>query len=278
MTQFASVSSFLTLGADVDQDAFRTWALAIEANIRDKLAATRNFYVSTSGNDANDGTVGAPWATLQKAADVVGALDTSVSAVIVNVADGTYAPVILKQPTGGGTVSWVGNIATPANVVISATGANAVIATGVRQIMRGFKITTLTAGDGLQVKDASILSLYEMEFGACAWAQKHILGNSILNEYGAQTISGGAILSYQCEDGGRVLGSSLAFTLTGTPAYSSQYAYAARNSSIFVPFYSYSGSVAGQRYSVVNGSTIQTFGGTLPGSTAGYADATSSYA
>jgi len=73
------------------------------------MASGTTYYVSTTGNDNNDGSSGSPWATLQKAVNTVVAGDT------VLVASGNYAgfrivdksgtagsPIILKSQTQGG--------------------------------------------------------------------------------------------------------------------------------------------------------------------------------
>ena len=52
------------------------------------------FYVSTTGNDSNPGTLNKPFATLQKAADSVVAGDS------VLVRTGTYAGLMIKNKSG----------------------------------------------------------------------------------------------------------------------------------------------------------------------------------
>jgi phage baseplate assembly protein W len=52
------------------------------------------YYVSTSGNDSNPGTIGSPWRTIQKAANTAAAGDT------VNVRGGTYAETIEVNVSG----------------------------------------------------------------------------------------------------------------------------------------------------------------------------------
>lgn len=47
-------------------------------------AAVADFYVATTGNDSNDGSIGSPWLTIQKAAD------TLVAGEIVDIRGGTY--------------------------------------------------------------------------------------------------------------------------------------------------------------------------------------------
>ncbi len=57
------------------------------------------FYVSTSGNDANPGTLSLPWRTVQKAADTLVAGDT------VLIRAGTYASTARITPRNSGTAS-----------------------------------------------------------------------------------------------------------------------------------------------------------------------------
>lgn len=58
------------------------------------------YYVSPSGNDSNNGLIGAPFKTIQKAADIVNPGDT------VIVKDGTYTESI-TQTRGGTANNWV---------------------------------------------------------------------------------------------------------------------------------------------------------------------------
>lgn len=72
-------------------------------SVREVLALAVEYFVATTGSDANPGTLAAPWLTLQKAADVVPAGSN------VNVRAGTYRPVgaldYVVQMTRSGTPS-----------------------------------------------------------------------------------------------------------------------------------------------------------------------------
>lgn len=65
----------------------------------------RNFYAATTGNDANPGTVGSPWRTVQHAADFlrVNVLPTASSDVVVNLAAGDYGTLALTALDSGPT-------------------------------------------------------------------------------------------------------------------------------------------------------------------------------
>lgn len=60
--------------------------------IQEMLGATTfTLYVATTGSDSNDGSVSAPFATLQKAFNVLMALGTMAGTRIINIAAGTYS-------------------------------------------------------------------------------------------------------------------------------------------------------------------------------------------
>jgi Protein of unknown function (DUF1565) len=59
------------------------------------------YYVSTSGSDNNAGTLGAPWRTIQKAANTVKAGDT------VQVRAGTYNEIVTMKTSGNATAGYI---------------------------------------------------------------------------------------------------------------------------------------------------------------------------
>jgi hypothetical protein len=59
------------------------------------------YYVSTSGNDSNAGTLAAPWRTIQKAANTVQPGDT------VQVRAGTYNEVVTLKTSGNSTQGYI---------------------------------------------------------------------------------------------------------------------------------------------------------------------------
>src|SRR4051794_7503829 len=105
-----------------------------------------SYYVSPAGSDAAAGTSTLPWATLQKAADTVGAGDT------VTVRAGTYASGFVlgwDAPTAGTSAAPITFQADPAGAVGSViiTGRNSKTADGVDLesgcdyiVIRGLKI------------------------------------------------------------------------------------------------------------------------------------------
>lgn len=138
--------------------------------IREKLSASRTYYVRTDGSDSNSGLVnssGGAFLTLQKAIDTVAALDIQTFNVTIQVADGTYtAGVLVSGPwVGSGTVTLTGNTGTPANCVISAAGATCIrVQTGGRLTVSGFKLTGAIAQ---AVTSNGALYFSSINFGTC---------------------------------------------------------------------------------------------------------------
>src|SRR5438270_492620 len=75
------------------------------------------YYVSTSGNDNNAGTLAAPWRTIQKAANTVQAGDT------VQVRAGTYNEVVTMKTSGNSTQGYITFVNYPGEVpIVDGTG------------------------------------------------------------------------------------------------------------------------------------------------------------
>lgn len=64
-------------------------------------SASNNFYVATTGNDANPGTQNAPWRTIQKAANTV------LPGSIVNVRGGIYQEAVTVNVSGSATGGYI---------------------------------------------------------------------------------------------------------------------------------------------------------------------------
>lgn len=82
----------------------------------------KNYYVSKTGSDANDGSIGAPWLTLSHAVAFLNGQGGTHGGVCVNVADGTYAESVNAGPLSGSSDTPTGYF-----VLRSATPHGAVI-------------------------------------------------------------------------------------------------------------------------------------------------------
>lgn len=245
--------------------------------IRDRLTASRTYYVDvTNGSDSNDGLAsgaGHAFQTIQKAADVIAGLDINTHNVTVNVADGTYTAgaSVLGPWLGSGSVTFVGNTTTPANVIINPASGACFQATG------GGFITvsgmTLKGQFGLLSQRGSrIYGTTSLVFGAASAYHVYANGGQVIlfNNY---TINGGAGVHLLCDSAGQISATNLAITLTGTPAFPSSYANAGGvGSSIIGYSCTWTGSATGPRFSVQQGALINSNGGGtsyFPGNSAG---------
>ncbi|MBY0423023.1 MAG: DUF2793 domain-containing protein [Parvularculaceae bacterium] len=250
---------------------------------REVLAADRTYFVRTDGNDANTGLVDSAagaFLTIQKAVDVVAALDVGIFTATIQVRSGTYAgQVVLKRPVGSGVPVLLGDTTTPANVVITATNAHAIdnVAGGVWEL-RGFRLTTTTFGHCIRVQGAgNRVSFRNIDFGAAAGGGAHMqpfLGGAI-EITGAYAISGGANAHYQALQMGVVRADAASYTctITGTPAFAQAFAVAANNSYVQASSaITFSGAATGSRYAASLNGVINTATGNvnfLPGNSAG---------
>ena len=102
------------------------------------LTSNRTYYVRTDGSDANNGlsnASGGAFLTIQKAMDVVAALDISIYNATIQLGNtGTFAGCLLKAPVGSGTVIINGDTANPSNYTITKNGGSAYILDGQKAV------------------------------------------------------------------------------------------------------------------------------------------------
>jgi hypothetical protein len=214
-----TISAF---GASLIDDATAVAAQST-LGLREVLTADRTYYVRTDGSDSNTGlanTAGGAFLTIQKAVDVVAALDGSIYNVTINVGGGTFAEnVVLKNTVGSGTFSVVG-AGSGSTVVTSFTAA----------VRSNWTVTSLklTGGtSGFLLLAFAELKFSGVDFGTITVSHIGLRGsNSRIESTGNYTISGGA--SYHIlADGGNcvVFTYGRTVTLTGTPAFGVRFAH-----------------------------------------------------
>ena len=246
---------------------------------REVLTAARTYYVRTDGSDSNTGltnTAGGAFLTIQKAVDVASNLDNGGFDVTIQVADGTYTSgTILKTFIGSGKIFIQGNSTTPANVLISTTGVDCFSANGVLGIyqLKDMKITSTTAGYGINATQKSVVEFTNMNFGTLAAGRYHVYSTNDASIYckGNYTISGNAA-AHVCAYSGFIGIQNVTITITGTPAFSTAFAYMHNGAIVYLNTNTFSGSATGQRYNVSENSILTTNGGGasyLPGNSAG---------
>lgn len=244
--------------------------------IREQLTAARTYYVRTDGNDGNTGlanTSGGAFLTIQKAIDVAISLDNNGHNITIQVGNGTYSEnVILKPYLGSGYITLTGNTGSPSSCVISkATGNTLYGEDAGKWKIGGFRLVA-TAGTCLYCRGLTQVALIgAMEFGA---SSRHIfafLGSEISIETN-WSIIGSASMHIQTSYGGRLFAFSRTCTLTGTPNFSTAFAYIQDLGSAQLLSITFSGAGTGPRYAVVGNSVLQVGGAGatyLPGNSAG---------
>lgn len=293
---YQPLDSDLTALAALTTDSFgrgvltRTSAAAVQTyiGVREVLAANRDYYVRTDGNDSNTGlanTSGAAFRTIQKAIDVAVSLDLSIYNVTIRVADGTYTGTVrLKPIIGNGIITIQGNPSTPANCIISVASADAVAsASGVTAtgwIVTGFKITTSVFGYCVTMDNGSAVTLGAIDFGT---ADGHCYASrgARITFSSNYTISGSAQFHWFAADNGIVYPRGWTVTLSGTPAFNTiAFAVAARGGVIHAASMTFSGSATGVRYNATGAGIIETFSAGsnyFPGNSSGVATSPGAY-
>lgn len=231
----------------------------VPSQSRELLTAARTYYVRTDGNDNNSGlenNAAGAFLTIQKAIDIASSFDLANFDVTVNVADGTYANAILLKPTtGSGTISIVGNIATPANVVLSVTNSNLVTGySECRYSFTGVEFRTTTSGNAIYVYNGTKVSLGVVRFGAMTTSGIHVhaigQGTSVTMSSN-YTIASGCAAHVYAENGAYItLTPGITVTISGTPAFSTAFAVSTRFSAVLAFSVTFSGAATGVRYIV----------------------------
>lgn len=233
--------------------------------------------VLKTGSDSNTGlanSAAGAFLTIQQAINVVAALDLSIYAVTIQVADGTYlGSATLSSYVGSGPITIQGNTTFPANALISTTSISPVSATNVRGkwVVNNLKVAVATSGYGINAI-ASQIDIGVMDFGACATAHLNVEQGSIVTFLNNYTISGGSTRHWFVTTGALIQCAGKAITLTGTPAFSSAFLIASNVAGALISTNTFLGSATGTRYVVSFNAFANVAGGGasyLPGNAAG---------
>jgi hypothetical protein len=248
--------------------------------VREVISAPRTYFVSTAGSDTlNDGLSStAPFATVQRAIDAVWSLDLGSFDATIQLADGAYVGAVQARGTtpGTGVVTLRGNLATPQSVTMSADSQDVIrLSRGAVLKMEGVTLAASGGGASCVVADSGAIARIGggVRFGAATLAHLHAdQDGAILFEVGAAiTITGGAG-AHLSTNRGRIAGSSVAWTLSGTPVFGTAFATAAGGGLIDLTGASFSGPATGSRYQSLLNAVINTRTGNaafFPGSVAG---------
>lgn len=243
--------------------------------VRSTFFGTVTIYVRPDGNDSNDGTTNdaaGAFLTIQAAVFYAAAnYDLSFSTLIIQCAAGTYVEnVELATPVGSiessGFISpgvtyfgcvLRGDPTTPGNVIINGyvrcTGPNC------QWYVDGFKFINSGGETCLWGHAGGWLRVGSVEIGATTGFQVTADYRGTVEFQEDYTISAGAQCHYVCNFGGFIMGLfNITVTLTGTPAFSLAFTYAAINSFQLFQEVTFSGAATGKRYWMRSNSTVDT--------------------
>lgn len=250
-------------------------AKAATTATRVKLTAARTYYVRTDGNDSNTclaDTAGGACLTIQAAVNLAAAIDNGGYDVTIQVRDGTYAEdVSFKTIVGAGSLIVQGNAATPANVVGKTFACSYTIG---NYTVKDLVLTNGSVGSRLTASGRGcVISFSAVTFGGTTSTQ-HIgsVDGAVAKATGNYTISAGTAFHFYSANTGSIEVRSKTVTISGTPAFSTAFAYTQILGQMLLDGNTWSGSATGPRYSVTLNSVIYTAGGGatyLPGNSAG---------
>jgi uncharacterized Zn-binding protein involved in type VI secretion len=246
-------------------------------SVRELLTANRTYYFRTDGSNSNDGLTnssGGAFLTAQKAIDVCYTLDLGGFTVTIKSGNnGTYTTnLTVDKPFVGGIVQLEGDTTTPGNVILSTTGTTLLTSNGATIYIKGFKIVNASSGSGLEARSGSIINVNgNMEYGAAVNGQLAAF-NGTITVTSNFSVSGNSYAFAICQYGLIDL-TNRTCTVTGTPAYSGNFAYCYNAGLISAAGFTFSGAGAtGSRYNALGNGVIYTAGGGasfFPGDSAG---------
>ena len=248
-----------------------SWNAVSAGGAREVLAANRTYYVSTSGSDSNDGlSAGSPFATLNKARDVILTLDLNGFTALIQHAAGQTPTAGLRwdaPPVGGNVILDLGGS------FLQTSSGHAVVnnAPFALTVQNGKLGTTGASGSAITVNQFGLVTLGTgLEFGSAVDYHLNCGGAQIVARV-SYTISGGAKRHLYCGFNGFLNNSAGTVTVSGAPAFSDAFAYAEGGGAIQGGA-TFSGLATGQRFQSKTNGTITGTGGSAtyyPGDVAG---------
>jgi hypothetical protein len=243
-------------------------------------AVNLQLYVNSStGNDTTGtGAIGAPFATIDKARQVLFAQYDCGGSYPKLICTGTFTESVQwgGMPTGG-PVSFIQGSA-PGAFVWKPGGDNYCLLVADMAVLEitncKFDGTGTTGAYGVFLHQQCIIDFNaSCEFGSFPSGTHvgHDHGNSVVNFNASYKISGSAANHIQLSTGGTLTtGGAITVTITGTPTLGVFVALTGLASGVIGPSTTYSGSVSGgQKYALDGNAVLYLNSNTLPGGTAG---------
>jgi hypothetical protein len=269
---------------EVTYDGSRFQIMGSPPNV---LAAPRTYYVNgVTGSDANSGLLpGAAFASIQKAVNASAVWNLNGFGITISIADySNYARFTLPAVNGTGTISLVGNVASPDNVAVVSAAGSAVTVYGGPYVMSGVKVSAAAVlggdpGSGILVQPGGNILLGAMAYGACVGSHVETDGGAI-SINGPIYIRGGALAHLRSQVNGSVVLNPLtapALTISAPVTFSDAFAVSGLLGVLYdiLGFSSITGAanVSGSKFNVnqngiiaVNGLGDNYFPGTIAGS------------
>lgn len=226
--------------------------------IKEVLSADRTYYVATTGSNAASGlAVGSPWLTIQKAADFISRnLDLNGFNVTVQLADGTYTENLVAKPAAGsGTILVKGNVATPANVLLTSATGLTVSADGPLNTQYKLDGVKIASGNAcVFAGNRARITLGAVNFGASTYYHMQAyLGGEIVCAAN-YTVSGNTTYHAYAYLGGMIAIAQRTITLSGAIAFSDSFVTLASGSRLYANGCTFTGTATGKRYALDNAS------------------------
>lgn len=252
---------------------------------RTVLTGNTNFYVATTGNDSNPGTLAQPWATVQHAVNFIYTnIDAAGFTVTANVATGSYGGASVFYPLNATQFTIAGVSGTPSAVSIddTVTGFSCLdIQTATSGLFNVSNLTLkVTAANGYAMTNETVgisVGLVDIAITSTNVAGSRALFGffepyCVVQPSTALSISGNWTNGWEFDASNcQVLG-SVPLTLTGTPAFSTAYINFTSPGCAYNLAGSISGASTGVQYILSSNSSIGTFNGSnaiLAGNQAG---------
>jgi len=239
--------------------------------LRVRLQAPLTVYVQVAGNDANAGTIGSPWLTIQHAINVIQTqYDLNGFNVTISCAGAFTAGCTVNAPfVGAGTVSLVNG--SSGDSITVAAGNAVTVSNGARLTITGMTLSATAGGAvGLLATLNGIATIGAgTVFAACG--QAHIAatygGQTLVS--GAYTVTGGAQQHAQAF-GGQVHMPAANITFTGAPAFSANFLVADAGGVIYAQSLVLTGAPTGNGWITSHGGYLDTNGTTAAITGAGF--------
>lgn len=254
------------------------------SNARTQLTANLTLFVAPAASGGNDSNTGlsalSPFLTLQRAWNFVqSSIDPAGFSVNVQMAAGTYTAsfIAFGADAGGGpsgAFNIIGNASSPGTVTLAvSSGSNIQASNGAIISVSGLTLTNSGGGACLAASHSGQVGFGNIVFGSCVGGAHVQTGTGgLCQAVSNYTISGGANQHWFSGLTGSIVVEGTTITLTGTPAFSSAFAFAQGCGAMLVDSNIFSGSATGARFNVSSNGVIATGGAAstyLPGNATG---------